>query len=647
MKRIFYMLLLVSAAASAQKKTIDSLNGRLKGKLSDSARIELSLKLAKVYRDTLPDKGMQLMYQTAALASKTNHKDLLIDACIQIAEAFEDQAIADSLHKYTKKAIDLATTLKDNESLGRAHNLNGNSYLQARKFDLAQKEYLAALTFYESTKNPLPKGNLMVNFGYLFQQMGNVEKAHEYYDGALKIFKEINNQKAIAQVYNNLGILYGENNQLKKSEAYFNESTKIREHLNNNSQLAYSYLNLGGINVLLKNYEKGRLYNDKALKLFVLLKNNQGIASCYTNSGQIEQETGNYKKSVEAYNQALLLATKIKDMENMENALVSISNTYEKMGDFKTAYRYDNELIKLKDTIYNKGMSKQIAELETKYKTEKKTQEIALLNKQGTIQKLQIKNRNVTIGVVAGALLITVCFGFLFYNRYRLKQAAILQAEVIKQQDIASKSIIDAEERERRRIASDLHDGVGQLFSAVKMNLGSLFEHVEIKEPAYSQLAEKTMLMVDESCREVRSIAHQMMPNALLKAGLGSAVKDFINKIDSHKLKITVETTGLGDRLDNNTEAVLYRVIQECVNNVIKHAGATRLDIQLTREDNEVSVTIEDNGKGFDSTQKEKFEGIGLKNIITRITYLKGTVDISSAPGKGTLVAIYVPLTLS
>jgi len=88
-------------------------------------------------------------------------------------------------------------------------------------------------------------------------------------------------------------------------------------------------------------------------------------------------------------------------------------------------------------------------------------------------------------------------------------------------------------------------------------------------------------------------------------------------------------------------------VIQECVNNVIKHAGATRLDIQLAREDNEVSVTIEDNGKGFDSTQREKFEGIGLKNMITRITYLKGTVDISSAPGKGTLVAIYVPLTLS
>lgn len=487
----------------------------------------------------------------------------------------------------------------------------------------------------------------MVNLGYLFQQMGNVAKAHEYYDGALKIFKELNNQKAIAQVYNNLGILYGENNQLKKSEAYFNESTKIREHLNNNSQLAYSYLNLGGINVLLKNYDKGRLYNDKALKLFVLLKNNQGIASCYTNSGQIELETGNYKKSIEAYNQALLLATKIKDMENMENALVSISNTYEKMGDFKTAYRYDNELIKLKDTIYNKGMSKQIAELETKYKTEKKTQEIALLNKQGTIQKLQIKNRNVTIGVVVAALLITVCFGLLFYNRYRLKQAAILQAEVIKQQDIASKSIIDAEERERKRIAGDLHDGVGQLFSAVKMNLGSLFEHVEIKDPTYTQLAEKTMLMVDESCREVRSIAHQMMPNALLKAGLGSAVKDFIHKIDSHKLKITVETTGLADRLDNNTEAVLYRVIQECVNNVIKHAGATRLDIQLTREDNEVSVTIEDNGKGFDSTQKEKFEGIGLKNIITRITYLKGTVDISSAPSKGTLVAIYVPLTIS
>lgn len=96
--------------------------------------------------------------------------------------------------------------------------------------------------------------------------------------------------------------------------------------------------------------------------------------------------------------------------------------------------------------------------------------------------------------------------------------------------------------------------------------------------------------------------------------------------------------------MESDIEIVLYRVIQECVNNVIKHAGATRLDIQMHRDEHEISVTVEDNGKGFNAAAREQSEGIGLKNMITRLAYLKGTVDFSSSSGKGTLVAIYVPL---
>lgn len=219
-----------------------------------------------------------------------------------------------------------------------------------------------------------------------------------------------------------------------------------------------------------------------------------------------------------------------------------------------------------------------------------------------------------------------------------------MQKAIIHQQDLATKGIIEAEERERKRIAGDLHDGVGQLVSAVKMNLDVLISRYLIKQPDADMLAERTMLMVDESCTEVRSIAHQMMPNALIKSGLVSALRDFLNKIPSDKLKISVQTDGLNERLDGNTETVLYRVIQESVNNAIKHANASNLDIMLISDHNEVTVTIEDNGKGFIVADKKDYEGIGLKNIITRVEYLRGTVDISSAPGKGTLVAIHIPV---
>jgi signal transduction histidine kinase len=135
-----------------------------------------------------------------------------------------------------------------------------------------------------------------------------------------------------------------------------------------------------------------------------------------------------------------------------------------------------------------------------------------------------------------------------------------------------------------------------------------------------------------------------MMPNALIKSGLVSALRDFINKIPSEKLKISLETKGIDKGLESTTETVLYRVIQESVNNVIKHAEATALDILLLCDEKEITVSIEDNGKGFNTGDKGKFSGIGLKNMISRVEFLKGTVDISSSPGKGTLVAIFIPL---
>lgn len=285
----------------------------------------------------------------------------------------------------------------------------------------------------------------------------------------------------------------------------------------------------------------------------------------------------------------------------------------------------------------NIKLKKQLSELNIKFKTERKQKLIQQ-------QQFAISRRNTTMAAIAALFAGVAIIGYQSYSRYRLKQVALLQSAMLHQLDIATQGIIEAEEKERKRIAANLHDGVGQLFSAVRMNLSSLMERVTLTNANEKALAEKTLAMVDESCREVRSIAHQMMPNILLKTGLASAIKDFVNKIDSQHLKINMEAYGLEERLDNNVEIVLYRVVQECVNNVIKHAHASRLDINLTREDRDISVTVEDNGIGFNTANKMKFEGIGLKNIITRVKYLKGSVDISSDQNKGTLVAIYIPL---
>lgn len=280
-----------------------------------------------------------------------------------------------------------------------------------------------------------------------------------------------------------------------------------------------------------------------------------------------------------------------------------------------------------------------------------RTKDILALREQGRMQQLEIANRqlqvtrrNAIIGVLAVSFLSGILLMLSYYRRSRMKQQVALQAAVLKQQEEATKAVLEAEEAERQRIAKDLHDSVGQMMSAAKMNL-SAFEHsVSFANPAEYLSFQNIISLVDDSCREVRLVSHNMMPNALLKNSLAAAVQAFVDKLDHKILKVQFYTKGLDDRLDSNMEAVLYRVVQECVNNVIKHSRANLLDISLVKEKSGISVTIEDNGVGFDAGNEAAFEGMGLKNIRTRVAYLKGTVDVDAKPGQGTLVAVHIPL---
>jgi signal transduction histidine kinase len=175
------------------------------------------------------------------------------------------------------------------------------------------------------------------------------------------------------------------------------------------------------------------------------------------------------------------------------------------------------------------------------------------------------------------------------------------------------------------------------------MNMSNIAHHIQFENSQTESSFQKTLELVDESCKEVRTISHQMMPNTLLKYGLASAIRDFISKIDTSKLSVNFDSYGLNERLDANTETILYRVLQEVVNNVIKHANANKLDIQISKDDDSITTTIEDNGKGFDTRAANQKDGIGLKNIRSRVEYLKGSVEFDSQINKGTVVIIWIP----
>jgi signal transduction histidine kinase len=607
-----------------------------------SSKCRLYIQLFSLTQKTDPQKAKAFL-DIAAKLNTPGSDSLSMLLGLHYSLYYQEIGLADTALKYGFRAWELAKKTKNQEMQARVSAVMGNAYLSKRNFKRAQAAYLRAMPFFARQADHYSLGNLYVNIGYMFQQQGLVSEAEKNYEQAKALFVKLGNKDRLAQLYNNYGILYAENGQLNKSVQFFEHSTRIRENLDDKVALANSYLNMGGVSIMMKQYKKAEAYLIKSKKLFEKLQNVQGIASCITNLGSIHEETKNYPQAILYYKQSLALARVNNNMEDLENVLASISNVYKALGQYEHAYNYNEELISLKDSLYKKSLTAEIAEMQTKYETANKEQQIRLLNKENVIQKLSLSSRNKTLGIIIALFISSIGFAGLLYNRYRIRQEAKLQAEIIKQQDLATKAILDAEEKERKRIAGDLHDGVGQLFSAVKMNLSGLIERGQLIRLEDRVLAENTLALVDESCKEVRSISHQMMPNVLLRSGIASAIKAFLEKIDTERIKVNLEIVGLNDEIDNNIENVLYRIIQEAVNNVIKHSGASHLNIKIDYADSQIIATIQDDGRGFYYHPESDLGGIGLRNIETRVKYLKGTVKIISRPSSGTVIEIRVP----
>ncbi len=614
----------------------------------------------------------------------------------------------DSALYYFDKMERLGIKTGDKKTLAKAKQNKNLPLAKVGKYAEAFSTCLEALKLYEELDYKEAQAGCLGDMGNIMIRSNKPAEGIRYLKQALDIADQIKDESLKPNFYNSLAVAYTNTDQLEQAKQTYLKALPLAVKFKRvNNQVSIN-LNLGdNAWYMTKDPEAVMPYFLRAEKLAIEYGDEVKLSSIYLNTAIMLEKAGKTKEALAYGFKSRDLALKSGDMVNQENVYILLARLGKKAGDYKAAYEALDVKDSLSRIIYNKESTASMNELQTKYETEKKQNSILLLGKQNQIQtlqiskknlllglselelakrmlqinnqqfslreqeaalkekqleaktkeqrirlldsanklqKLQLMERNIIIGVTAGLFILVILIALLIYNRRKLRQEGKLQAERFRQQEQAASAVIHAEESERNRIAVELHDGLGQLFSAVKMNLSGISDHLQFKDEHSKDMFNKTLDMVDESCREVRVISHQMAPNVLLKSGLSAAIRDFISKIDARKLKINLETFGLQERLSQHTEAVLYRVVQESVNNVIKHSGATSLDIQLTKDEEGINAMIEDNGKGF-NTQDSKFSaGMGMKNIRNRVDYLKGTVDFSSEPGRGTLVAIHIPL---
>jgi two-component system NarL family sensor kinase len=643
-KKLLLMLFLCYArAAYCQDKAFeDSLVRDLGVQVTDTGKIKTLSELTFLYATNNTPLALQYAQQQKTLADKVNIPKFSANALndLAIVQYYTGQ-YSDAL-KNNKAALAIREGLGDKALVISSLNKLALICQDLGNYEDAAKYQFRILKLADELKQETFTGITYNNLAFLYDKLKSYAKSKEFSAMALSIALKNDDKQQMARSYGNMALSYEHTQQFDSAIIAYQTSIKWLKEANDLNGLATAYHDLGITYRSVNDDAAGLASYQKAYKIAGEIGNVSDHAFYASSIGSV---LVNMRRPAEAFpylQTALATAVPDTNLEILKTAYNALSNYYFLQSKPDSAFHYQQLYKDVIDSLYSATSSRQILDLQTSYETEKKEQQISLLNKENTIQKLSLSRNRTLLGIAIGIILAGFGFGFLIYNRNKLKQNARLQEEVMRQQEIATEAVIEAEENERKRIARDLHDGVGQMMSAAKMNLSLLEENIRMSDEEKTAF-DKAVLLVDESCREVRSVSHNMMPNALIKSGLASAVRTFIDQIESPALKVQLYTEGLNESLNKNTETVLYRVLQECVNNVIKHAKASNLDIALIKDESGINATIEDNGRGFDTSDKSKFSGIGLDNMQKRISFLKGTIEWQSSSGAGTLVAIHVP----
>ncbi|MEO7393847.1 MAG: tetratricopeptide repeat protein [Chitinophagaceae bacterium] len=638
MNRTYYLIsVLLFALLSQGQVNTDSLRKIISLENNSQKKAASLMKLCEQFRFSNPDSLLQVSKELLALGKKENNKGWKANAEFFIAVYYNGQGNADTAFLIAKKNIDIIRK-EDNQQvlLAKFYSLAGNSLMRLNRQKDALQMFYTSLENAETTNDKDGLFKAYNNIGWAHMELEQFEKAIKNFALCIDVMQQLNVADKYATPYNNIASCYGSIGDVDSAYKYAQKGISIAEKITDYSAEANGYSIMGTFLSKEKSYEKALGNFEKAVSIREKMADPFFIISDLAEISDLQSKTGKTKEGILNGQKALEMAITSKIDAKLPMIYTALAHNYEKAGNYKEAAESYKKLYKLKDSLYSKANPKALAEIQTKYETEKQERKIEQ-------QQARIVRQNyLFIGIAGMALLI----GLLVQSQYKknkLRQQAAMKTALMKEHEMAVKAVMEAEENERQRIAKDLHDGVGQMMSAAKMNLSAFESEMLFTNNEQKEAFGKIINLVDESCKEVRTVSHLMMPNALQKNNLGVAIGDFADKLSNKNLQVHVSAQGLDKRMDANIETVLYRVIQECVNNAVKHAGASTLDISLIRDNDGISGTIEDNGKGFDTNDKEQYKGIGLKNIISRIEYLKGTVDFDSAPGRGTVVALHVP----
>ncbi|MVT11741.1 ATP-binding protein [Chitinophaga tropicalis] len=616
--------------------------------------------------------------------------ELLILLAKKLPPAYSGQALA-----YLQQALQLAEKKDDRIGIARAYYSIGNWYensydpVQAEKHLLLAKEYVLKDTSLEARKIlAMTKISLATVLG----DRGNTQQQVEEYLQAIPLLEKMNAPEILGTTYENLGDIFFNKSRYKTAVEYYRKSISVYDDAPAYSKLIASrHLSLASCMYYMDSLPQMEKYlSDAKNKLDQTRPDSIDLwANYYHYRGQLDVKHQLYLHAAIMFNSGLSIARQYHYNHAICNNLYSLARLYERLGKYDEAmklmeeykglsntlkdfpfrlhaldlmaelsfkqhypdeaYNYLRKYIILADSLQEQQVTEKLHELEAQYQSSAKENRILQLQHENERQEFALQKNRLLISlmvVIMLSLLVVATLSYLFYRNGRKlleQQQKLHQFEVerIRQEHQISllSAMLEGQEQERTRLARDLHDGLGGLLSGIKLELSTIPPAQDTHRK--QTLIENSLQRLDGAMDELRRIARSMMPEILTKYGLGDAMREYCRGLKKTGTNnIVCQVFNFHAKMDHTRQVVLYRIMQELVNNAIKHAEASQILVLLQQTGDTLFLTVEDDGKGFDTTTGNKLKGAGLANIQARVDFLKGEMDIQSEPGTGTTITI-------
>lgn len=641
---IFFILIFGGLPAQEVSKNIDSLLVVLKKAKEDTLKVNLYHDISKHFIineiDTVPyfsQKGIALAQQLGFKKGEMRNLNVL-------GNYYENKTVYEKALETYDKALLIAKEINSTEGFAMLYNNIGMVHIRQGKYDLALPLMFDALKAEEQLENQKGISQSYNNIGVIYFYQQNFNRATEYFEKSLALEEKIGEPAAIKQAINNLGAIYDYLKNYPKAIEQYQKAFELNSANNDKREMATNLHNIAVAYYNLGEFSKSEDYHNQSLNIREEIGDTNGIALAYFNYGELLRKNNRFYEAKVYYENGLQIAQDNDLLKVKQQIYGAFSALYEQQNNHKLANEFLYKYIAVKDSILNRENNEIIAEVETKYQTEKKEKE--LLESRAIIaeKELKIGRKNTLIYGTSVLALLLAILGYLLYQQQKLKNKQLQKENQLKEalNQIATQNKL---QEQRLRISRDLHDNIGAQLTFIISTLDNIKYGFKLQNDKLGEKIQSVSNFTSNTIFELRDTIWAMNKTQIAFEDLNARISNFIEKA-SESAEKTNFSFEVSDELNNkhlftSVEGMnIYRIIQESVHNALKYAKAKKISVKINEIDDKINISILDDGNGFDL--KNAPSGNGLNNIRKRAKEINANVEITSSSQNGTKITLEV-----